>query len=913
MRGRSMIPLSCAALPRRATALALALWLRDANAGSAPHADSMSVAPRGAPQIWCGDGIVGGEEACDLGIGNTVGRDCTSKCTIPVCGDGLRAPAEACDDGNGTALDGCWQCQLEAAPVWEQAIEGHAPQGEELLAIAPLGPGFVGLGAKTNESFEFEQYFLAAFGPAGEVIWERAIASGASTEMSDLLVDDGLIIVVGHTLVDGTPQALVAAFSEDGSPAWMHRLDDAARRVRVRAAVALGDGDIALAGGLDIAGSPVDDPWLARLDRDSGSLSWTMNLGDGVPGESRAIALDPPRNRVIVAASVFDGAAPLRLIGVGEDGVVDMPEVSAAVEPLDLAVDPMGGIYVLGQTWTGGRPWPFVPVLLRFSADGALEWSKEVATSRVYDVAVLADSGQIAMAGMQLTQPLAVQAPWDQDAWFGVSDPDGELVWAALFDGPNHLRDSASSLLDRGQQVVLAGFQSRTLRGQDAWIAALRIPAQVQAPPIVTRPRTALVDAPWASPAPRPAMGRAGVTIAAYAPRAGAVFVEFGGGEVGPGQDGRQGTSPCATSAAVMPGLPVELAQAEGIVARMQELLEPYAVEVYAFDRPPAYLPYTTVMLGAQAEQLGFPEHTLGFTCEVDCGDASSVDLTLAFDDDEATLAVTAVHELGHTWGLDHVSDPASVMSPFANADSAALGGGCLPLSDETGEILCGEAHAKFCDAGSQDSHAELLARFGARTPDTEPPRLTLHAPADGDSVVVGQAVTVALEIEDNIARAGGRIEVPALGAQLVVADGRQDREIWLPLGEFELRVEAIDAAGNETHRSITVSVIDGSDSGSSGGDGGSSGGDGESTAGGDSDEPALMPAPDDGCRCATDTRTRGFGSLVAVTALIIVGVRRRRRTPRPKHPGGRHGQPALVRARRLVGRFVLRKHLMSD
>ncbi|MGB5548016.1 MAG: DUF4215 domain-containing protein [Polyangiales bacterium] len=75
----------------------------------------------------CGDGVVGGTEACD--DGNGLGGDgCDASCAIeagfncggdptscwPVCGDGQLIGAETCDDGNANADDGCSiLCQVE--------------------------------------------------------------------------------------------------------------------------------------------------------------------------------------------------------------------------------------------------------------------------------------------------------------------------------------------------------------------------------------------------------------------------------------------------------------------------------------------------------------------------------------------------------------------------------------------------------------------------------------------------------------------------------------------------------------------------------------------------------------------------------------------------------------------------------
>lgn len=55
----------------------------------------------------CGDGIVEGDEECDLGSANGTGEYCRDDCQANVCGDGYEGPGEACDDGNQDDTDDC--------------------------------------------------------------------------------------------------------------------------------------------------------------------------------------------------------------------------------------------------------------------------------------------------------------------------------------------------------------------------------------------------------------------------------------------------------------------------------------------------------------------------------------------------------------------------------------------------------------------------------------------------------------------------------------------------------------------------------------------------------------------------------------------------------------------------------------
>jgi cysteine-rich repeat protein len=56
----------------------------------------------------CGDGIVTGNEQCDLGVKNGTDDSCTVTCTRPSqCGNFVVEAGEECDDGNTVGSDGC--------------------------------------------------------------------------------------------------------------------------------------------------------------------------------------------------------------------------------------------------------------------------------------------------------------------------------------------------------------------------------------------------------------------------------------------------------------------------------------------------------------------------------------------------------------------------------------------------------------------------------------------------------------------------------------------------------------------------------------------------------------------------------------------------------------------------------------
>ncbi|MCB9755836.1 MAG: hypothetical protein H6713_38385 [Myxococcales bacterium] len=100
----------------------------------------------------CGDGVVEGDEECDLGGDNADDGVCTSGCKNAFCGDGLVGPGEACDDGNDVDDDLCSNtcaapgCGDGVVQDPEQCDDGNADDSDACLSTcvdASCGDGFV--------------------------------------------------------------------------------------------------------------------------------------------------------------------------------------------------------------------------------------------------------------------------------------------------------------------------------------------------------------------------------------------------------------------------------------------------------------------------------------------------------------------------------------------------------------------------------------------------------------------------------------------------------------------------------------------------------------------------------------------------------------------------------------------------
>jgi hypothetical protein len=98
----------------------------------------------------------------------------------------------------------------------------------------------------------------------------------------------------------------------------------------------------------------------------------------------------------------------------------------------------------------------------------------------------------------------------------------------------------------------------------------------------------------------------------------------------------------------------------------------------------------------------------------VDCDDQNPNNVVIIYDDPEAdwdlTYIVNAVaYQLGVSYGLSNVDDPADAMYRYASKDPRAFQSDCIPIYEAP---LCKTVSAT-CGSGMQSSHDEMLARFG--------------------------------------------------------------------------------------------------------------------------------------------------------------------------------------------------------
>jgi hypothetical protein len=352
------------------------------------------------------------------------------------------------------------------------------------------------------------------------------------------------------------------------------------------------------------------------------------------------------------------------------------------------------------------------------------------------------------------------------------------------------------------------------------------------------------------------------VPVHAAGPRRTTVFLDFGGGLVGPGDDSSLGQATCVPTEFLYPIFLGSERASEVALAEARRVVAPFGIRVVG-ERPPAHLPYTHVRIGGDPSTLGLDPKLNGLSCDVDCDDVSHRDTVFMFaekwvasaalaEDDEdqraAQVGLIAMHEAGHAWGLEHAGASGSVMARFPSTGAPEFLEGCETLDIDYDASECPAARERHCPEGEQDAHAELLALFGDGAPDVVVPQAVIVWPPDGHVMQPGETLSVEVEVGDDHEGFGWRLEVPELGWEHLGRDGEgTSLELVVPEGRFTLRLEVIDHDRNVGEAEAVVEaswpVVD---------------------------EESQPPGPQASCACRSEGR-RGGGAwwiLLGVAAL---------------------------------------------
>ena len=353
-------------------------------------------------------------------------------------------------------------------------------------------------------------------------------------------------------------------------------------------------------------------------------------------------------------------------------------------------------------------------------------------------------------------------------------------------------------------EVFVAGRSAAAFEADNAWIGEYDLPQRPSRPSATARSPTARTR--------RRSKRRCSSRDfeAPITPEAATLYLNFNGGRLSPGSASDADKCRASPSRSTSRGSRSDEAFAQSVADEVAAALAPYNIRVVWREAPPDHVPYTMVMIGAKAEQLGLWISTVGYACRVDCLDRYKRDVAFVFEGPgPSTIALNALHEAGHTWGLDHV-EAVAVMSPHTIGTNPGWGNGCLPISHASSKPECGRVHERFCGSPElQDAPAELAALFGSRQPDTVPPTARILEPGPNSALPEGEPFTVEVDVTDELGNPGWKVEVAELGFVHIGRGDERTFEVTLPPGAWQLRLTATDHQGNKAQVLRTVHVGD--------------------------------------------------------------------------------------------------------
>jgi hypothetical protein len=230
------------------------------------------------------------------------------------------------------------------------------------------------------------------------------------------------------------------------------------------------------------------------------------------------------------------------------------------------------------------------------------------------------------------------------------------------------------------------------------------------------------------------------------------------------------------------------------IIAELKLLFMKVGVELVTTR--PASGDYTMAMIGGDGSGVVASGGDAVGISPLDCKNSNKNDIVLIFAEklggSAKDIAYVIAHELGHSFGLEHVEDATSIMAPALTNQTC-----CWTVAAVQAPATCGRSQ--------QDDERVLLENVGAGPGDTTPPRVWFSSPGDG--AVLAQNFSITADAIDDL-----RIHHVTL-----YLDGQKKLELPsgpyaaffsnLPVGEHVLKAEAVDWKPNTTSVEIKVTV----------------------------------------------------------------------------------------------------------
>lgn len=404
----------------------------------------------------CGDGVIQGAEECDDGDANAEDGACKPDCTAAFCGDGIvHDGVEQCDDADDDNDDTC--TQLCAPPT---CGDGFA----QIVNSELCDDGDIQEGDECNADCTTAGLWTDTYNGADDNV----------DEIHGVALDSaGNVIAVGETFVTGQGDDVwLRKHSPAGGQEWTQTFHGVTSDIGWAVAVAGDDG--ILVGGSTYTLDDGRDAWVRRYTPD-GATDWTQTF-DGAAhddDEVRGIAVDPSGN--VLVAGYTTTATAQRDVWVrkySSAGAMQWTRTAAGAGNQDdeahgIAADGDGNVLVVGYVWAGAGQrdvW-----VRKYDPAGNELWTRThdgpEATNDEGNGIAADSAGNVIAVGFQSVQDVG------RDVWVRKYDSDGNELWTATYDAPQHGSDTAHGVaVDGADAIVVAGSIFRGTQSDNVWV-----------------------------------------------------------------------------------------------------------------------------------------------------------------------------------------------------------------------------------------------------------------------------------------------------------------------------------------------------------------------------------------------------------------------------------------------------------
>lgn len=359
------------------------------------------------------------------------------------------------------------------ASQWVRRYNGTGNGDDRLDGMAVDAKGNVYITGTSPGAGSGEDFVTIKYGNGGGLKWVRRFNGRANGD------DEATAIAAGSTgvYVTGQSQGLKTGldfatikYGFDGRVEWVKRYNSAGNGADMAAAVAVDRSD-----NVCVAGTSAGDFATVKYSA-TGQRSWVARYGSpgGHTDSAVELAVDSSGSVFTVGLSETGAAAGaialVKYDGAGGEQWVrryDGP-VTAQDWPADLALDPLGNVYVAGASsndFAGVLPFDPVDFLtIKYSGDGVQQW---VRTKTDFDSAsalAVDGSGNVFVTGQAGVSLSAESVDYATLKY----STEGTLQWAKTFSGRGSNMDYATDIaVDASGAAYTTGAAYRRRTGTD--------------------------------------------------------------------------------------------------------------------------------------------------------------------------------------------------------------------------------------------------------------------------------------------------------------------------------------------------------------------------------------------------------------------------------------------------------------